>query len=90
MTKLLLASQRTEARKLLSQTLQDPGSSPPNCSRDLEADVESKRGLVSDLRIVPICGGPELNHQAHHILHDKRAADVEDIQRRIGSTRQFR
>jgi hypothetical protein len=34
----------------------------PDRSRDLKADVESKRGLISDLRIVPICGSPELNH----------------------------
>ena len=73
-----------------SQARQDPSSGIPDPSCDLEANVESQRGLVSDFRIVPICGSPELNHQSHRILHDKRATDVEEVQSRIGPARQFR
>ena len=52
-----------------SQACQDPCLSKPNRSRDLEANIESKGGMVSDLRIVPIRWSPELNHYARHTLH---------------------
>ena len=45
-----------------SQARQDPSSSTPDPSCDLKPNVESKRGLVSDFRIVPIRVRPELNH----------------------------
>ena len=34
----------------------------PDASQDLKPYVESKRGLVCDLRVVPIYGNPELNY----------------------------
>jgi hypothetical protein len=69
-----------------SQACQDPCLSKPNRSRDLEANIESKGGMVSDLRIVPIRWSPELNHYARHTLHHKRTANMEEVQSRTGPT----
>src|SRR5689334_19669932 len=85
----LCRTQRTHSAGHPSKAAHEQNRVKPDTSCDLNANVESERGLLSDIRVVPFHRSPELDHQAGHVLHRKRATDVEEIKRRICPAREF-
>lgn len=90
------ATRRNDPGELTIKLIRPMGGNPPKVRphgpdprSTLERDVYSKSGLVRNHWIVAVLHWPALYDSTNHILHEKCAADMEDVQRSVCTSRQF-